>query len=106
MCGIAGILSHQPTNSRNDDVKQMLELIRHRGPDGIGYADSPFGTIGHVRLSILDGSTAAAQPFVSENSILSTSSLACLKLISLIFLFQSIYPNHKKFYLKYLKHNL
>lgn len=71
MCGIAGILSHQPTNSRIDDVKQMLELIRHRGPDGIGYADSSFGTIGHVRLSILDSSTAAAQPFVSENSILS-----------------------------------
>ncbi|MEY3343547.1 MAG: hypothetical protein RL090_1231 [Bacteroidota bacterium] len=71
MCGIAGILSDSITHSRKDDVKKMLDLILHRGPDGIGFVDSAYGTIGHVRLSILDGTTAASQPFVSDGFILS-----------------------------------
>jgi len=71
MCGIAGILSDSITHSRKDDVKKMLDLILHRGPDGIGFVDSAYGTIGHVRLSILDGTTAASQPFVSDGYILS-----------------------------------
>lgn len=71
MCGIAGILNSQPTHSRNDQVRVMLDLLRHRGPDGIGCAESQYGTIGHVRLSILDSTSAAAQPFVSNDHILS-----------------------------------
>lgn len=71
MCGIAGCISARPTTSRFTDVQKMLDLIRHRGPDSTGYAESSFGTIGHVRLSILDGTDAAAQPFVSEHAVLS-----------------------------------
>lgn len=71
MCGIAGQVAAHPTHSRNKEVLSMLDLIRHRGPDGTGIIDSPFGSIGHVRLSILDNSTAAAQPFFSEDFVLS-----------------------------------
>ncbi|MFN5325136.1 MAG: asparagine synthase (glutamine-hydrolyzing) [Bacteroidota bacterium] len=71
MCGIAGILSSQQIQSRKSEVQKMLDLIRHRGPDGEGIVESSFGTIGHVRLSILDSTSAAAQPFTSDGLVLS-----------------------------------
>jgi len=56
MCGIAGIYNYhsrnEPSTERN--VKKMLSLIRHRGPDESGvYLDQNIG-IGNVRLSIID----------------------------------------------------
>jgi len=56
MCGIAGIYNYhsakEPSTERN--VKKMLSLIRHRGPDESGvYLDRNIG-IGSVRLSIID----------------------------------------------------
>lgn len=55
MCGIVAI--HDPagiSDERRGVGRQMLERIRHRGPDGI--ADRVVGTtyLGHVRLSIVD----------------------------------------------------
>jgi asparagine synthase (glutamine-hydrolysing) len=44
----------------------MLELQRKRGPDGEGvYSDGPV-VLGHLRLSIIDLSEAAAQPMSNE----------------------------------------
>lgn len=56
MCGIAGIFnyhsSNEPSTERN--VKKMLTLIKHRGPDESGvYINQNIG-IGNVRLSIID----------------------------------------------------
>lgn len=56
MCGIAGIFnyhsSNEPSTERN--VKKMLTLIKHRGPDESGvYINQNIG-IGSVRLSIID----------------------------------------------------
>jgi asparagine synthase (glutamine-hydrolysing) len=50
MCGIAGVLQ-QPAS---DNVKRMVEKIRHRGPDGHGVKEFAHATLGHARLAILD----------------------------------------------------
>ncbi len=50
MCGIAGSLKATAT----DDVRRMLECLRHRGPDGSGLDETPLGSLGHTRLAILD----------------------------------------------------
>ena len=65
MCGIAGIIS--PFDFEKD-LKQMLRLQKHRGPDNTGYySDNGFAHLGHNRLSIIDLSDAANQPF-TDNS--------------------------------------
>jgi asparagine synthase (glutamine-hydrolysing) len=67
MCGIAGIYNYhsskEPSWERN--VKNMLSMIKHRGPDESGvYLDRNVG-IGSVRLSIIDLSTGQ-QPLSDE----------------------------------------
>jgi len=55
MCGITGVLNikaHPPVEKNT--LLQMLEIIRHRGPDGFGiYRDAHVG-LGSARLSIID----------------------------------------------------
>jgi asparagine synthase (glutamine-hydrolysing) len=55
MCGITGVLNlndHPPVEQST--LLQMLEMIRHRGPDGFGiYRDAHIG-LGSARLSIID----------------------------------------------------
>ncbi len=66
MCGIVGVLQIRNNSSPDPDlIEKMLGGIAHRGPDGSGRVmDGPVG-LGHVRLSILDLSQAAAQPMRS-----------------------------------------
>lgn len=62
MCGIAGIyhLGHKPANK--ELLHEMLQFLKHRGPNDEGtYFDSSLG-LGHRRLSILDLSSAGHQP--------------------------------------------
>lgn len=55
MCGITGVLNlndHPPI--AQSTLLQMLEMVRHRGPDGFGiYRDAHVG-LGSARLSIID----------------------------------------------------
>lgn len=55
MCGITGVLNlneHPPVEQST--LLQMLEMVRHRGPDGFGiYRDDHVG-LGSARLSIID----------------------------------------------------
>lgn len=61
MCGIAGIITPK---DKGKQLEKMLHKQRHRGPDHKGtYCDKGFALIGHNRLSIIDLSTAANQPF-------------------------------------------
>ena len=67
MCGIVGYL-----NLRNDEppsalmLRQMLAMIRHRGPDQFGiYLDEEIG-MGNARLSIVD-LASGQQPIGSED---------------------------------------
>ncbi len=65
MCGIAGHLSlAQPPNQ--SEVQACLDAMQHRGPDAQGIIGLDQICLGHRRLSILDLSEAAGQPFVSE----------------------------------------
>ncbi|MBL9078283.1 MAG: asparagine synthase (glutamine-hydrolyzing) [Planctomycetes bacterium] len=67
MCGIAGLLCPPNSNAVDRSVRAMLDQIGHRGPDGSGvHVDREVG-LGHVRLSILDLSEAAAQPMASHD---------------------------------------
>ena len=71
MCGIAGAF-RQPDGGRL--VRTMTDRIGHRGPDASGLTDlSPHTSVqlGHRRLSIIDLSTAADQPFVKDGLHLS-----------------------------------
>ncbi len=63
MCGIAGILSLEK-NVSIPQLKQMTDVLAHRGPDGEGHWMNRSGYLGlgHRRLAILDRSEKAAQP--------------------------------------------
>jgi asparagine synthase (glutamine-hydrolysing) len=65
VCGISGFVSRTPETG----LDSALEAIRHRGPDASGQwhhaAAGWYVGLGHVRLSIIDLSEAANQPFVA-----------------------------------------
>jgi asparagine synthase (glutamine-hydrolysing) len=65
MCGIAGILQIDSNSYHKEYVKKMTDALSHRGPNGEGFWQNDAGNVlfGHRRLSILDLSDAAAQPF-------------------------------------------
>jgi len=54
MCGIAGIIDFSGHRPHEGQLRRMLGLIRHRGPDAFGiYLDNTAG-IASTRLSIID----------------------------------------------------
>ena len=67
MCGIVGFASakHETEQARRT-VKQMADLIAHRGPDGEGYYVDGQVALGHRRLSIID-LEGGRQPMFNEN---------------------------------------
>ena len=67
MCGIAGIFALSTSkNDLNSIIRKMTAAIAHRGPDGEGFFVGNNIAIGHRRLSILDLSKNASQPFFDE----------------------------------------
>lgn len=91
MCGIVGYISR---TGYKDTLEDKLQEIRHRGPNGKGVYES-FETdcnvgLGHVRLSIIDLSENANQPFYSS----------CKKYV---IIFNGEIYNYKKLKEKYLK---
>ena len=65
MCGIAGVIGPNPSEA---ELKKMLQKQSHRGPDHTGtYLDGGFAALGHNRLSIIDLSPEANEPF-QDNS--------------------------------------
>ena len=67
MCGIAGKVWFDDSRQVEPaEIDRMLEVMRHRGPDGQGvYLNGSVG-LGHLRLSIIDLSTGA-QPLANED---------------------------------------
>ncbi len=65
MCGIAGYtrLDHPVETGR---IRDILGLIRHRGPDAIGFHESDCAALGNTRLSIIDLENGD-QPIFSED---------------------------------------
>lgn len=64
MCGISGFVANQKI-----DLKNSLDAMAHRGPDAIGEYYYDYNSVsvglGHRRLSIIDLSSNANQPFHS-----------------------------------------
>jgi len=68
MCGIAGWLALQNAPPLPEEVlEQVAHNLRQRGPDNIGFYQNPQIGLVHTRLSIIDLSTAANQPFYSSD---------------------------------------
>lgn len=75
MCGIVG--AYRPTKEvvQTSVIDAMRDRMVHRGPDGAGAWREAQGrcALGHRRLSIIDLSTAAAQPMANaEGSVVLT----------------------------------
>jgi len=67
MCGISGIVGPSSnTPERHRQVRRMMSVLAHRGPDGEGFATGKEFCFGHRRLAILDV-TQGTQPMVSDN---------------------------------------
>ena len=67
MCGITGIIMKNFTSVDSKRLKEMNDLIQHRGPDGEGFYYHGNVGFGHRRLAILDLSDAGAQPMSWNN---------------------------------------
>ena len=70
MCGISGIFN--PTLKKINQIEiinKILKVQKLRGPDNSAMWNSNCGkvTLGHNRLSIIDLSDSANQPFVSTD---------------------------------------
>lgn len=62
MCGISGIVNFNGDSVKEEQLRCMMEIIRHRGPNDDGtYIEDNIG-LGFVRLSIIDLSSAGHQP--------------------------------------------
>src|SRR5450631_2627616 len=62
MCGIAGILNRKEPVAE-EQIRRMTDSMSHRGPDSEGFFLDRELAFGHRRLSIIDLSDAANQPF-------------------------------------------
>jgi asparagine synthase (glutamine-hydrolysing) len=62
MCGIVGSIQTK------FDLNRAVQKIKHRGPDAQGVYENDLIQFGHVRLSIIDLTEGANQPFVDSKT--------------------------------------
>lgn len=69
MCGIAGFLlsSTVSTKQMQHDIKNMLKIMHHRGPDDDGIYIKDKLALGHKRLAVVELSSAGDQPMHTQN---------------------------------------
>ncbi|PWN70388.1 asparagine synthase (glutamine-hydrolyzing) [Chryseobacterium phosphatilyticum] len=67
MCGIAGFINKNSIPISEESLKKMTDKLSHRGPDAEGFFIHENIGLGHRRLSIIDVSEAANQPFTWED---------------------------------------
>jgi len=66
MCGIAGILNMGQRPVDAAPLGNMIEIVRHRGPDANGVWTKDAVALGHARLSIIDLS-GGTQPMANPD---------------------------------------
>jgi|WetSurMetagenome_2_1015567.scaffolds.fasta_scaffold00614_11 asparagine synthase (glutamine-hydrolysing) len=67
MCGICGIIRFDNKTVDEGQIRKMMLIMKHRGPDDEGvFLENNIG-LGFVRLSILDLSPAGHQPMFSQD---------------------------------------
>ena len=64
MCGIVG------TNFKSNDFYSSIEVLRHRGPNNLGFLEYNNNQFGHTRLSIIDLDDEANQPMIFDDIII------------------------------------
>ncbi|MBI5403567.1 MAG: asparagine synthase (glutamine-hydrolyzing) [Ignavibacteriae bacterium] len=67
MCGITGIYNLNEEPISINLLKQITNVISHRGPDAEGFWVNSFIGFGHRRLSIIDTSSLGNQPMQTED---------------------------------------
>lgn len=67
MCGIAGLIYKNSTIVSEESLKKMTDKMSHRGPDAEGFFVHQNLGLGHRRLSIIDISDSANQPFFLDD---------------------------------------
>ncbi|MCM2313763.1 MAG: asparagine synthase (glutamine-hydrolyzing) [Thermoanaerobaculia bacterium] len=68
MCGITGILHHDPARAADPElVGRMNRVLNHRGPDDSGVWTRANVGLGQARLSIIDLSPLGHQPMSNED---------------------------------------
>jgi asparagine synthase (glutamine-hydrolysing) len=67
MCGICGIIRFDNKPVQEAPIRNMMRIMKHRGPDDEGvFLENNLG-LGFVRLSIIDLTSAGHQPMLSNN---------------------------------------
>jgi asparagine synthase (glutamine-hydrolysing) len=66
MCGIAGFVNLKDRAADAADLRRMMDVIVHRGPDGHGIYEDGTAFLGHRRLSIIDVA-GGRQPMANES---------------------------------------
>src|SRR5690606_35262606 len=68
MCGIAGIIKNDLINEQDvERLSAATKELNKRGPDDEGICTFAKAAFGHRRLSIIDTSSAAKQPFTDKS---------------------------------------
>jgi asparagine synthase (glutamine-hydrolysing) len=68
MCGLNGFISDRHSTEQKKEIVQKMNLcLSHRGPDNDGVWINDEASFGHRRLSIIDLSAEANQPFFSND---------------------------------------
>jgi asparagine synthase (glutamine-hydrolysing) len=70
MCAIAGIFNIGGRPVSINILKNMTDIVKHRGPDGEGFWTKSFIGFGHRRLAIIDLSPLGHQPMQNDDGSL------------------------------------
>lgn len=70
VCGIAGKIVRSNSEVDASELWQMASTLDHRGPDSSGVWTGPGVGFAHTRLSLLDLTDAARQPWVAHGDAL------------------------------------
>ncbi len=66
MCGLVGVASRDGRGLPPEELAELMQLLRHRGPDDEGMYRDPFVALGHTRLAIIDPA-GGRQPMISSD---------------------------------------
>lgn len=70
MCGISGILKPKNKIVTREEISNFSDVLTHRGPDNTGTYINQNIALAHNRLSIIDISDTANQPFEDDQYVL------------------------------------
>ena len=69
MCGIAGIMNiKEDISNHKYIIKNMVNALRHRGPDTSGFWESPHLLLGHTRLIVVDPNNGKQPMIIKKNN--------------------------------------